>query len=88
MADAYIVATYQSLKKPFSIIGRQSHCGGTDKWTIAFIDEDDARLLVENGMSWRWGQEPDWAEHYNKMKRLNLEATIRKAEKELAEATS
>ena len=85
MTEAYIKAEYLSADKPFTIEGRESHCGGTDYWTIAMINTENARLLVESGMSWRHGEEPDWEKHHAKIKRMFAENDLKKAQKALDE---
>ena len=85
MSEAYVRPCYQSIEKPFVIEGRFSHCGGTDKWIIARVSEDDAKLLIESGLDWAHGSGPDWAEHYKKIAIMEAERDKANAEKRLAE---
>jgi hypothetical protein len=84
MIEAYVDATYMSIEKPFEIVARLAHCGGTEKWTIAFISEDNARILVQSGLSWKNG-EPDWEKHYHRIETMKAERDLKSAQKRLAE---
>jgi hypothetical protein len=64
--SAYIRAEYNNLEKPFIIEGRDAHCGGTDYWTIARLTEDNARLLLDEGLPMR-DSDFDWGKHWEKM---------------------
>lgn len=85
--SAYLIASYRSIAKPFEIQGRHAHCGGTDKWTIAYIDENDARLLAENGLRWGAG-EPDWARHYNVIQTMRAKRDLADAQNRLDAANA
>lgn len=83
--SVYVKAYYTSIEKPFSLEVRHSHCGGTDWHTICRLDLNDAQTLVkEGGLSW-WMSEPDWGEHFKKIKRMEAERNIRNAQKTIQE---
>lgn len=84
MADAYVRVDYSSIEKPFIIEGRIAHCGGTDYWTIARLNEDNARLLTQEGLPWRH-QPPDWDKHCKIIERMKAERDVNAAEKRLKE---
>jgi hypothetical protein len=71
MVSAYIRPCYLNLDKPFIIEGRIHDLGGTVYWTIARLTEDDARLLVDEGLNWR--DVIDWEKHWYKLEILKLE---------------
>lgn len=78
MISAELVVDYSNLDKPFRLIERLSHCGGTDYETICRLREDHARLLAREGIGWLYG-EPDWTEFYKKL-------SLHRAQKEKADA--
>ena len=80
MAEAYIRVSYFSIEKPFVIEAREAHCGGTEHWTIAYLSESNARILVANGLGWRHGDEPDWEKHYSHIALMRAEKDKRDAE--------
>jgi hypothetical protein len=84
MTSAYVRLDYSSIERPFTIEGRDAHCGGTEYWTIARLSETDARLLVQEGLPWRNG-EPDWDKHYHTIERMKAERDKKIAERRLAE---
>lgn len=84
MSSAVLRVDYNgNLDKPFLLIERNAHCGGTEYDTICRLTESHARLLSEEGIRWLYG-EPDWVKHYRKMEILLAERDVREAEKRLA----
>lgn len=86
--DVYIALNYLSVSKPFELVGRSPHCGGTETWTIARLSRSDAQLLAQEGVAWHLNKEPDWVEFYRAMERLEAEADVRTAKKRLDALTA
>lgn len=84
MTSVHLKICYLSLEKPFLLIGRSAHCGGTDYWTICRLNEDDTRLLHKEGISWLYG-EPDWENHYKRIQLYKAERDKKEAEKRIEE---
>jgi len=87
MLSAHIVVDYNNLDKPFRLIERQAHCGGTEYGTICRLSEDHARLLSIEGITWLYG-EPDWSAHYDKLDLYRAEKEKSDVEKRIAELTA
>lgn len=85
--SAVIQATYLSVEKPFELIERSAHCGGTDYFKICMLDDDQARLLAAEGIQWFLG-EPDWGEHYRKIEKMKAQKQLHQAQKRLDELAS
>lgn len=87
MISAELIADYRSIEKPFCLIERHAHCGGTDYATICRLSDEHARLLASEGISWLYG-EPDWQKHHDKIAMLQAEKTKAEAEERIAALTS
>lgn len=56
----------EAKNKPWSLVLRSHDLGGTDYQTIALLDDETAREVVEAGrVYWLYG-EPDWDERFRK----------------------
>ena len=84
MISAELRIDYLNLDKPFLLIRREHHCGGTDYYTICRLHEDDARLLAKEGISWLLG-EPDWEKHYKDLELYKAEREKKKLEERIEE---
>lgn len=87
MRSAELVIDYSNLDKPIQLIERQHGLGGTDYYTICSLTEDHAKLLHDEGIGWLYGN-PDWQEHYRKLKIYKLEAEKKRIEQELKDLKS
>ena len=82
MTTAYIVPSYRSIEKPFIIEARFSHCGGDEKWDIARISEDSARILFDSGLKWGLSNF-DWDAHAAKIERMKAAQDVWDAQERL-----
>jgi hypothetical protein len=56
----YIVENTTSAAKPFTLQKRITNMAETDITDICNLSITNAKLLVECGIPWRYGKEPDW----------------------------
>lgn len=84
MVEAYVRADYLSIEKPFIIEGREHTYGETERWTIARVSTGSAKLIVENGLSWWNGEEPDWDAHDKRIALMKAQRDKAEAEKRIA----
>lgn len=76
--------TTDNIDKPFILEGRRHDMVETSYWTISRLSEDNARLLVSEGLRWRYG-EPDWEEHYRRIELIKARKDEADAKKRIAE---
>lgn len=77
MHIAFLKAVYISPEKPFSIKGMDVLSNPWKTWNIAFISEDNARVLADMGIPWEDG-EPNWRKHRKKIKQMKDNIELRK----------
>lgn len=73
MADIYIKENSYSIEKPFTLTKRIADMAETNYYDICLLSIENAKLLIEHGLNWRWREEPDWEKLYNRIAVMRLE---------------
>lgn len=72
MSELVITINYTFPSKPFELVERNAHCGGTDYETICRLNERHTRMLMASGINYLYG-EIKWENFYKKIELRNIE---------------